>query len=100
MTMNLRSDDTFVQDEGWYAAARQYEDFLHRHENGRILLLELGVGGNTPGIIKFPFLRMAAQNPRATYACLNLGEAITLSDLEPQSILLDADIGAVLRDLR
>ena len=100
MTMNLRSDDTFVQDEGWYAAARRYEDFLHRHENGRILLLELGVGGNTPGIIKFPFLRMTAQNPRATYACLNLGEAITLSDLEPQSILLDADIGAVLRDLQ
>ena len=100
MTMNLRSDDTFVQDEGWYAAARRYEDFLHRHENGRILLLELGVGGNTPGIIKFPFLRMAAQNPRATYACLNLGEAITLRDLEPQSILLDADIGAVLRDLQ
>ena len=100
MTMNLRSDDTFVQDEGWYAAARRYEHFLHRHENGRILLLELGVGGNTPGIIKFPFLRMAAQNPRATYACLNLGEAIALRDLEPQSILLDADIGAVLHDLR
>ena len=100
MTMNLRSDDTFVQDEGWYAAARRYEDFLQRHRNGRILLLELGVGGNTPGIIKFPFLRMAAQNPRATYACLNLGEAIALRDLEPQSILLDADIGAVLHDLR
>lgn len=100
MTMNLRSDDTFVQDEGWYAAARRYEDFLQLHRNSRILLLELGVGGNTPGIIKVPFLRMTAQNPKATYACLNLGEAFTISGLEEQSILFDADIGKVLGDLR
>ena len=100
MTMNLRSDGTFVQDEGWYAAARRYEDFLQRHRNGRILLLELGVGGSTPGIIKVPFLRMTAQNPTATYACLNLGEAFTISGLEDQSILFDADIGKVLSDLR
>ena len=100
MTMNLRSDDTFVQDQGWYAAARRYEDFLQRHRNGRILLLELGVGGNTPGIIKVPFLRMTAQNPKATYACLNQSEAITIKGLAPQSILINADIGAVLRDLR
>lgn len=77
-----------------------YEDFLHRHRHGRILFLELGVGGNTPGIIKVPFLRMTAQNPKATYACINLGEAITVRGLEEQSILLDADIGAVLSDLR
>lgn len=100
MTMNLRCDDTFVQDEGWYAAARRYEDFLHQSRNGRILFLELGVGGNTPGIIKVPFLRMTAQNPKATYACINLGEAITMKGIEMQSILLDADIGAVLSDLR
>lgn len=100
MTMNLRCDDTFVQDEGWYAAAHRYEAFLRRYGNGRILFLELGVGGNTPGIIKVPFLRMAAQNPRATYACVNLGEAISMRDLEKQSILLDADIGKVLSDLR
>ena len=100
MTMNLRCDDTFVQDEGWYTAARRYEDFLQLHRNSRILLLELGVGGNTPGIIKVPFLRMTAQNPKATYACLNLGEAFTMSGLEEQSILFDADIGKVLGDLR
>jgi len=98
-TPNLRCDDSFVQDEGWYTAAQRYEDFLHRHRNGHILFLELGVGGNTPGIIKVPFLRMAAQNPKATYACINLGEAITTKELETQSILLDADIGAVLSDL-
>ena len=91
MTMNLRCDDTFAQDAGWYAAAHQYEDFLHRYGTDRILFLELGVGGNTPGIIKVPFLRMTAQNPRATYACINLGEAITMKVLKAQSILLDAD---------
>ena len=100
MTMNLRCDDSFVQDEGWYAAARRYEGFLHRYKNGCILLLELGVGGNTPGIIKVPFLRMTAQNPKATYACINLGEASTIQGLERQSILLDADIGSVLSELR
>lgn len=100
MTMNLRCDDTFAQDTGWYAAAHQYEDFLHRYGTDRILFLELGVGGNTPGIIKVPFLRMTAQNPRATYACINLGEAITMNGLKAQSILLDADIGKVLSNLR
>ena len=100
MTMNLRCDDSFVQDAGWYAAAQRYEDFLHRHKNVRILFLELGVGGNTPGIIKMPFLRMTSQNPKATYACINLDEAITMRGLEEQSILFDADIGAVLCDLR
>lgn len=100
MTMNLRVDDTFVQDEGFYAAASRYQGFLRRYEGSRLLLLELGVGGNTPGIIKFPFLQMTAQNPRAVYACVNLGQAFTLSGLEAQSILLDADIGAVLADLR
>ena len=75
-------------------------------ENKRLLAscyrscLKLGVGGNTPGIIKVPFLHMTAQNPKATYACVNLGEAITMKGLEAQSILLDADIGAVLCDLR
>ena len=100
MTMNLRCDDRFVQDAGWYAAARRYEDFLHRHRNGHILFLELGVGGNTPSIIKVPFLRMTAQNSKATYACINLDEAITMKGLETQSILFDADIGAVLSDMK
>ena len=100
MTMNLRSDDTFVQDAGWHAAARRYEAFVERYQNRRILLLELGIGGNTPGIIKIPFLRLTAKNSQATYACLNQSEAVTIKSLEPLSILLNADIGAVLRDLR
>lgn len=100
MTMNLHSDQTFVQDPDWYAAARRYEDFLRRRQNGHILFLELGVGGNTPVIIKYPFLRMAVKNPKAVYACLNAGEAFTLKELEGRPICLDDDIQAVLRLLR
>lgn len=55
MTMNLRQDALFVQDEGWYAAAERYNDFIRRHKELHILFLELGVGGNTPVIIKYPF---------------------------------------------
>ena len=71
VTMNLRSDDTFVEDEGWHLAAKRYEEYLDAHERGRILYLELGVGSNTPVIIKFPFWKMTMANPEALYACLN-----------------------------
>ena len=76
LTMNLRSDDKFVEDEGWHEAAERYQLFLRRHRNMRVLFLELGVGYNTPGIIKYPFWQMTAQNPNAVYACINNGEAV------------------------
>ena len=96
MTMNLRCDDTFVQDEGWYAAASRYDDFIRRHENTHILFLELGVGLNTPVIIKYPFWRMTAKNPNAVYACVNYGQALCPKEIAERSICLDADIGKVL----
>ncbi|MDY2612621.1 MAG: Sir2 silent information regulator family NAD-dependent deacetylase [Lachnospiraceae bacterium] len=92
MTMNLRCDDSFVQDEGWYKAARHYEDFLQKYRHGNILYLELGVGNNTPGIIKYPFWRMTAQNPKATYISINHGEAICPKQIESQSICINEDI--------
>lgn len=100
MTMNLRCDDKFVQDEGWYAAANRYDDFLRRHQNLHLLFLELGVGGNTPVIIKYPFWKMTAQNPRATYACINFGAATAPAEIKNQSICIDADIASVLVDLK
>ncbi len=100
MTMNLRSDDKFVEDEGWHRAAQRYENFLQTRKNGRILFLELGVGYNTPVIIKYPFWRMTAQNKAATYACINYGEAVCPADIEKQSICIDGDIGKVLEDLK
>lgn len=99
MTMNLRCDNSFVQDEGWYAAANRYEDFVRRQKGLRILFWELGVGGNTPVIIKYPFWQMTAQNKRATYACINAGEAICPKEIGKQAICIDSDISAVLEDL-
>ncbi len=99
LTMNLRCDDTFVEDEGWHAAAERYENFLRTRAGGKILFLELGVGYNTPVIIKYPFWQMTAKNPNATYACINQGQAVCPREIETQSICMDADIGQVLQSL-
>ena len=100
MTMNLRCDDAFVEDAGWHAAAARYTGFLRRREGARTLFLELGVGANTPGIIKYPFWRMTAQNPRATYACVNRGEACAPDTIREQAICIDGDVGRTLEQLR
>ncbi|MBR1855523.1 MAG: Sir2 silent information regulator family NAD-dependent deacetylase [Oribacterium sp.] len=99
LTMNLRSDDKFVEDKGWHEAAERYRDFLNSHDE-KILYLELGVGYNTPGIIKFPFWQMTAKNPKAIYACVNFGEAVCPEDIREQAICIDSDIGAVIDELR
>lgn len=100
LTMNLRADDTFVEDEGWHAAAERYSDFLRRHEGQKVLFLELGVGYNTPVIIKYPFWRMTAKNPAATYACINRGEASAPPEIGKQAVCFEEDIGAVLKQLQ
>lgn len=99
MSMNLRVDATFVEDEGWHAACARYQDFVRRHEGCRLVLLELGVGGNTPAIVKYPFWRIAAAGPHVTYACVNLGESCCPREIAERSVLLDADITSTLRDL-
>ncbi len=96
MVMNLRTDSTFVQDEGWYMANERYKNFLHKYKDMKILFLELGVGMNTPGIIKYPFWQMTAANSKAVYACLNCGEAVCPQQIERQSICIDGDIGEIL----
>lgn len=99
LTMNLRSDDSFVEDTGWHRAAERYEKFLRTRSGKRILFLELGFGFNTPVIIKYPFWKMTAQNNRATYACVNFGEAIAPGEIKEQSICINADIAVVLKGL-
>ena len=100
MTMNLRSDDTFVEDLGWNEAASHYLDFVQSHANKRLLLLELGVGMNTPSIIKYPFWRLTAQNPNAAYVCVNFGEAECPKQIEDRAILVNADVAVVLAALQ
>ena len=99
MTMNLRCDDTFVEDDSWRSAASRYEDFLNKNKDGRIVFLELGVGGNTPGIIKYPFWKMTYANPKATYICINKGEAAVPKEIEKQSICVNSDIWDFLQSL-
>ena len=99
MAMNLRSDETFVEDEGWHAASKRYEDFIRRHLNGKILFLDLGSGGNTPIVFKIPFIQWTMQNPNAIYATINLGEAFTVDQIKERSIVIDGDIGEVLETL-
>lgn len=99
LTTNLRCDDTFVQDDGWYQASERYSNFLRTRQNQKILFLELGVGYNTPVIIKYPFWQMTAQNPKSTYACINMGEAVCSDEIEHQSICISKDINLVISDI-
>lgn len=100
MSMNLRSDNTFVEDEGWHRAAERYDDFLRRHDGLKVLYLELGVGANTPVIIKYPFWKMTYANQNSTYACINFGEAFAPPEIRGRSICINADIGNVLSRLK
>ena len=109
MSMNLRADDTFVTDEGWDQAANRYQTFLQSRNitsrsgqqegTGNVLFLELGVGRNTPGIIKYPFWQMTAKNPNAQYVCINFGEAFAPYEIEKRSLCINDDIGEVLQAL-
>ena len=99
MKVNLRADETFVEDEGWHAASERYTEFIRRHKDGKVLFLDLGSGGNTPVIFKIPFIRWTMQNPNATYATVNLGEAFTVEQIKDRSIVINGDIGEVLEIL-
>lgn len=99
MSMNLRADNTFVEDDGWHDAAGRYKDFIRNHERLRVLYLELGVGGNTPVIIKYPFWRMTYQNPKSCYACINLLESYCSKEIQKRAICITGDIGEVLNNL-
>lgn len=99
MTTNLRCDDSFVQDEGWYKAKNRYDDFIRRHEGLKTVFLELGVGNNTPVWIKYPFQKMTAQNPNASYVCVNLGSVYAPPEIKGQSVCIDSDILTVIDKL-
>ena len=99
MTMNLRCDQTFVQDEGWYQGQFRYNDFINKHRDLKIIYLELGVGQNTPVIIKYPFWNYTNSNKKATYVCINYGESFCPDEIKKQAILISGDIDQVINDL-
>ena len=99
LTMNLRSDDKFVEDEGWQNAAVKYEAWLTAHQHQKVVYLEIGVGYNTPGIIKYNFWQQVYQNPDATFACLNMEESRIPKEIEDQSILISGDSDQIIREL-
>ena len=100
MSMNLRIDDTFVEDKGWYQAAKCYHEFLKSHKKQHILFLELGVGNNTPGIIKYPFWNMTLKNKHALYACINVQDTYYPKEIKKQTICIQEDIYKVIKDLQ
>ncbi len=99
MSMNLRADNTFVEDEGWHVAAQRYEQFLERHKNLKIIFLEFGVGYNTPVIIKYPFWKMTDKWPQARYICMNKDEAYVPVEIKNKSICINKDIGEIIIDM-
>lgn len=99
MTTNLRADDKFVEDEGWHKAAANYSDFAEKNKDKKLLLLEFGVGWNTPAIIKYPFIRMAHQLKNASYVCINKGDNYVPNEIADKSTVLDEDIAKVIEEL-
>jgi len=99
MSMNLRSDNTFVEDEGWHCASERYAEFLRRHQNMKVLFLEAAVGFNTPTIVKYSFWNMTHNWKNATYVCLNYGEAYAPNEIQKKSICINGDIGEILDEL-
>lgn len=99
MSMNLRADETFVEDEGWHVAAERYSTFLRRHQGVKTLFLELGVGFNTPVIIKYSFWKMTQEWREARYVCLNYGEAYAPDEIKKKSICINGDIGEILNQI-
>lgn len=101
MTMNLRCDQYFIQDEAWYQAEKRFGDFLNEalKSQKNLLLLELGVGFNTPTIIRFPFEKLVKENKQVNLIRLNLNEAVIPESIEQQAVGINKDIKQTIKDL-
>ena len=98
--MNLRKDANFVQDENWYKQDKRYGEFLDKSQDRNLLLLEIGVGFNTPGIIRFPFEQMVYNNINTNLVRINKDYAFTNKEIENKTILFDEDVNTIIEDLR
>ena len=99
MKMNLRCDDSFVEDEGWRKAYLRYDDFIRRHKNTDTVYFELGVGMNTPAIIKFPFWESVGKNKNAFYISVTKGDAFCPDEIKDRAVCIDGDIREFIKNL-
>jgi NAD-dependent SIR2 family protein deacetylase len=99
MDFNLFWDDRFVRDKGWHIAHDRYEAWLSEHKTGKMLYLELGVGFNSPGVIKYPFWQMTADNPDAVFATIDLNQPCTWKSIMDRSIVIQGDLDQAVSDL-
>lgn len=100
MGTNLRCDDRFVEDSGWHKAANAYSNFLEDNKDKKMLLLELGVGLNTPAIIKYPFIKMTYQLKDTYYVCVNKGNNYIPNEIKNKSFLIDDDLSKIINLLK
>ncbi len=100
MDMNLRKDDKFVQDENWYKQLKAYKDFLKEMKNKNVVLLEIGVGFNTPGIIRFPFEKMTMENSKTRLIRINKDYLKCFLDIEDKTITFNEEVKQILDDLK
>ncbi len=99
MEMNLRCDDFFVEDEAWHEAANRYVDFLKEVKEKNVVLLELGVGFNTPTIIRFPFEKMVRENASYSLIRLNMDEAVVPESFEKRAVGIGGDMAKAITDI-
>lgn len=100
MDMNLRKDAYFVQDENWYKQAKKYEEFLDEIEGKNVVLIEVGVGFNTPGIIRFPFEQLTMRNVNANLIRINKDYSFVGEEIRNRSISFDEDTNEIVKDLK
>ena len=100
MEMNLRKDANFVQDENWYKQAKQYDQFLDEIKDKNVILLEMGVGFNTPGIIRFPFEQMTYQHLKTTLIRMNKDYPMVSQEIQNKTISFDEDIHQIIADVK
>lgn len=100
MAMHLRCDNYFVEDEAWHEACDRYADFLEQNEGKRLVLIELGVGFNTPIIIRFPFEKLLYEHTSYSLIRLNKDEAVVPESLGKRALGIGGDMAQAITDIR
>ena len=99
MDFNLRIDNNFVQDEGWYEHQKLYSDFMDKYQNDDILYIELCVGYNTPSIIKYNFWSQVSSNKKARFVSINLEESEVPEKIRNRSLVIAGDADEIINKI-